>query len=288
MYGTDYINFSGDWTESFTFHFNGDDYSKVGWKVTCDDVTEMLEPENHAWYSTTGNLIDYSVYVPIDLTPYSPETNITLTFRTYYDIEPLWDFGFVQVSTDGGLTWISLNGTRTTYDHDPNAHPDIVAQLPGFTGSSEGWYTEQMNLSPYAGHEVIIRFRYMTDWAVAYPGWWIDDIKVTADGTEIFFSDVKDVVMASLKFVDVKNVYKVTWSDGFYQYWPEVDFKVTLIAIGPDGEVEEINVMSLDDLTEEGSIEFGVSTGGCVLILVSPTPPLNTKPVDYMFKVEVG
>ena len=30
------------------------------------------------------------------------EPTTFVTFDTYFDIEPNWDFGFVQVSTDGG------------------------------------------------------------------------------------------------------------------------------------------------------------------------------------------
>ncbi|MDI7277519.1 MAG: immune inhibitor A, partial [Anaerolineae bacterium] len=81
----------------------------------------------------------------------------SLTFWTWYQIEPLWDFGFVQVSTDGGATWVSLANENTTYEHDPQAHPDVVANLPGFTGSSGGWVQQTFDLSAYAGQTVRLR-----------------------------------------------------------------------------------------------------------------------------------
>jgi len=34
------------------------------------------------------------------------------------------------------------------------------------------------NLTPYVGQTVVIGFRYMTDWATEYPGWWIDNVMV--------------------------------------------------------------------------------------------------------------
>ena len=89
-----------------------------------------------------------------------------------------WDFGFVQVSTDGGATWTSLPTADTTTDHDPDARPDIVAEsgLPGFTGDSEGWPAETVDLGAYAGADGVDRFRYITDPFVILPGFWVDNV----------------------------------------------------------------------------------------------------------------
>ena len=47
----------------------------------------------------------------------------TLTFDTRYGLETGWDFSFVQVSTDDGLSWTSLANASTTDEHDPAARP---------------------------------------------------------------------------------------------------------------------------------------------------------------------
>ena len=112
----------------------------------------------------------------------------SLSFWTWYEIEPLWDFAFVQVSTDGGSTWTSLANPHTTSDHDPEAHPDVLANLPGFTGSSNGWVKETFDLSGYAGQSVLLRFLYVTDWATSEAGFYVDDI-VIEDSTGARLSD---------------------------------------------------------------------------------------------------
>jgi len=140
---------------------------------------------SYEWWSGTGvNLADYQLTRTVDLTGYP---SATLTFWTQYEIETGWDFGFVQVSTDNGVTWTSLSDLegRTTYSHDASAMAEIVANLPGFTGSSNGWVHETFNLP--AGAPIMLRFRYMTDWGVTYMGWFLDQITVTADGTTIFY-----------------------------------------------------------------------------------------------------
>src|SRR3972149_4295272 len=83
----------------------------------------------------------------------------TLTFDTQYQTEELWDFGFVQVSTDGGNSWTSLANGFTTSDHDPSAHPKVIENLPGLTGDSGGWVNMSFDLSAYAGQAILIAFR---------------------------------------------------------------------------------------------------------------------------------
>ena len=75
-----------------------------GWHLT--------EVDGHlVWYSDVGNLADFllqtSTTIPVD--------NPTLTFETKYDTEHLYDFCFVQISTDEGITWVSLENEYTTH-----------------------------------------------------------------------------------------------------------------------------------------------------------------------------
>jgi len=149
---------------------------------------------NYEWWSGPGvSPADYELRRTVDLTG---KSTAQLTFSTQYEIETGWDFGFVQVSTDSGATWTSLSDVegRTTYEHDPNAITEIVDNLPGFTGFSDGWVHETFDLSPYAGGTIMLRFRYMTDWAVTYLGWFLDEITITADGATIFYDGVETLV----------------------------------------------------------------------------------------------
>jgi hypothetical protein len=118
--------------------------------------------------------------------------NPTLEIVTKYDIEPLWDFGFVQVSADGGAHWVSQSNTYTTMNHDPSAMAAIVANLPGLTGQNPEypeWTTMTFDLTTYAGQTVLIGFRYMTDSATLGEGWWIQSAEVS--GTPLTLSTGK-------------------------------------------------------------------------------------------------
>ena len=83
----------------------------------------LFQIPNSAWtsdgdvlYSGTGDLLD-------NLAIFETIGGGTLTFDTYWDIEDFWDFGFVQVSTDGGTHGQVWQTHATVSSYDPNAIP---------------------------------------------------------------------------------------------------------------------------------------------------------------------
>ncbi len=159
----------------------------VEWSV---DQSPPDHPGDAALYSGSGSNFDRAIVHEVAV----PADDATLTFETRYDTEPTWDYGFVQISTDGGKTYKSLANDDTDSEPDSGAVPTVKDNLPGFTGQSGGgdtaaWVEESFDLSPYAGKTVLLAFRYVTDSSVDLPGWWIDDVKVggetVTDGTTL-------------------------------------------------------------------------------------------------------
>jgi hypothetical protein len=140
--------------------------------------TVAAEPPGHpgdpALFSGKDSNLDRAAIHPVTV----PAADPTLTFETQWDTEPQWDFGFVQVSADGGTTWTSLGNESTTSEHDPGAIPAVVQKLPGFTGSSGGWTNQRFDLSRWAGKDVLVAFRMVTDPNTEGDGWWVDDVAV--------------------------------------------------------------------------------------------------------------
>ena len=52
----------------------------------------------------------------------------------------------------------------------------------GFTGGSNGWQTDSVDLTPYAGSDVLVRFEYVTDDAVNGRGLCLDDFAMDQIG----------------------------------------------------------------------------------------------------------
>ncbi len=170
-----------------------------------------------ALYSGTADDLDraaiYSVKVPAG----SPK----LTFDSRYDIEQGWDFGVVQVSTDHGASFRSLAGTHTTYAHDPEARDSIVDQLPGVTGLASDRFTPQSyDLKAYAGKQVLVSFRYLTDGGTqgngepADAGWRVKNVKVggTMLSTGTTLSGARSYSQVRPDPVENWNVQLIGWS----------------------------------------------------------------------------
>ena len=157
--------------------------------VAWTSVTDAPGRTGDVLYSGADNNRDEAIVRPVTFAAVNP----TLSFEAQWNEETGWDFGFVQVSTDGGGTYHSLTCTDTTTDHDPGALPTAVNNVPGFTGDSGGWKHEECDVAAYAGQNVLLAFRAFNDpgtlgaGASIDPGFWVDDVTVdggvVSDGT---------------------------------------------------------------------------------------------------------
>jgi immune inhibitor A len=117
-----------------------------------------------------------------------------------YVTEADWDFGFIEVSTDGGTTWAEQkvytgNGVLVSTDDgysDPNGRMhDYGDKKYGLHGDSHGWRLDYVDLSAFAGTTVQVRLRYATDAGFEERGWFADDFSVTGGGATTWSDDVE-------------------------------------------------------------------------------------------------
>ncbi|BCJ72110.1 protease [Catellatospora sp. IY07-71] len=114
-----------------------------------------------------------------------------------YVIEADWDFGMVEVSTDGNA-WTPLKiyneaGQLVSTDDgyaDPNGNLNTFGKY-GLTGDSHGWRHDYVNLGAYKGQTVQVRLRLATDAAYQDRGWFADDFSVTGGGATTWSDDVE-------------------------------------------------------------------------------------------------
>ena len=94
----------------------------------------------------------------------------TLEFDHICITEATFDFGYVEITKDGGATWTTL----AAYDEssDP-AWADHVAQ-------PEDWRHVSIDLSAYAGERIMIRLRLESDTNLEFDGWYVDDLRILA------------------------------------------------------------------------------------------------------------
>jgi hypothetical protein len=161
----------------------------VQWTVDANPPGATGDP---ALFSGAADDRDEAIVQPVAV---PTGAGATLTFNSLWNEELGWDFGFVQVSTDGGATYTSVACTDTTTETNPDAILAVKDNVPGFTGYSGGWKAETCSLSAYAGQTVLLAFRAINDPAVlgenpAVPaGFWVDDVTVgstlVSDGSSL-------------------------------------------------------------------------------------------------------
>jgi immune inhibitor A len=219
QYGTHYYELKG--SGDVQIDFQG--ASTV--KLTNNDA----HSGRYQWWSNRGDDSDMTLTHAFDLTNLSAAS---LHFWTWYDIESGWDYAYVAVSTDGGHTWDSLQGV-----HNTNTNVNGNSLGWSYTGISGGgaapvWVQEQMDLTPYAGKKILLRFEYVTDDAVNHAGFCVDDIAIP----ELNFADDVETDAAGWDgkgFVRSENVV------------PE-HFVVQLIEFGSQTRVRSLGVPQVE------------------------------------------
>ena len=232
--------------------------------------SQMVDAElkgKYSWWSNRGDDSNSRLTRTVDLTGVD---TATLNFSTWYNIEEGWDYAYVAVSTDGGEKWQLLPGRYTT-DENPVGNAFGV----GWTGISGGgstpeWVEEQVDLTPFAGQEVLLRFEYVTDDAVNEAGFLLDDISIP----EIGYADDGESGPAgweSAGWLLTDNRLKQNWlvqlvrADGN-------DVIVETMEVGPDGR-GQLNVE-------------GIGSGDTVFMTVSGLTRFTTEPADYSYVIQ--
>jgi immune inhibitor A len=175
--------------------------SADGIKINLPAKTvNMADPhsgENMWWSGNDQDWADNRLTRTIEV-PNS--ANAKFSMWNNYVIEDEWDYGFVEISTDGGNTWAEQkvfdaagNEVSTPDDYgDPNDRlKDFGNKKYGLTGDSHGWRNDFVNLAPFAGDTIQLRLRYATDLTFLERGWFADDFAVMDGATAVWTDDVE-------------------------------------------------------------------------------------------------
>jgi hypothetical protein len=211
----------------------------------------------YAWYSNRSDESELTLTRTFDL---SQLDSATLNFNTWFELEEFYDFAYLEISTDGGETWEILETGHGT-DQDP-----VEVSLGfGYTGSSLDWQSESIDLSPYSGQEIQLRFHVITD------------LRTTRDGFQI-----DEIAIPELDYYDGAEDDSGGWEvRGFIRStnFVPVEWIVWLITAGNPPQVQRIEV------SPEQSAEFEIEGLGSeyprAAVIVSPMAPTTTLELDY-------
>ena len=181
---------------------------RVNLPATPITYTTLLTGSTQAWWSNKdANWADVRLVRDLDLTGRTGA--ISISFDLDSITEEDWDYLFLEASADGGQTYTQLKGFEVSTNVElttPDNYPDPNGRLRdygglkyGYTGDISakaqnpigGWVRAYHDLSPYAGKNIKLRFRYATDAAFLERGAFIDNIKITAGRTVLLNDPVE-------------------------------------------------------------------------------------------------
>jgi len=144
-------------------------------------VTNNYHSPTHSWFSPDVDTItDDYLWIT---TPFAATSGAALTFWHRYNLEAGYDGGVIEVSTNGGGTWADLGPhiVQGPYDRTISASYDSpIGGRQAWSGNNSGWEKVVVDLSAYAGQDVMVRWRLACDRSVDDEGWYVDDVEVIA------------------------------------------------------------------------------------------------------------
>jgi immune inhibitor A len=168
----------------------------------------------------------------------------------------------VEVSLDG-KHWTTLPG-QTTTNKDPNG----VNYGNGYTGTSPGWIREVIDLTPYAGQQVQIRFEYLTDDGPVHTGIFLDDIEIP----ELYYreeAESSDAGWVARGFIRHANMLPQEWLLQLATKQPDRT-TVERLPLNPDNTVRWV-------------VHLGA--GETAVLVVSGRTRATAEPAEYWYQI---
>lgn len=172
QYAVDYYEIEG--SGDVTLNFTGSNHVPL----------MQAQPASGAsmWVANRANYSNVRLTREFDLTAVS---TATLQYSIFTEIEYTYDFGYLAISTDGGQSWQGLVADNMQGDSTLDDPSDVAYTDRFYTGDTNGWVEESVDLTPFVGNEIMIRFEYVTDPILTFGGMAIDNIAIP----EIGFGD---------------------------------------------------------------------------------------------------
>ncbi|HSH01367.1 MAG TPA: hypothetical protein VLL52_02540 [Anaerolineae bacterium] len=257
QYGADYYELDGSGEVLLTF---------TG--TTVVPIFPEAPPSGREfWYAERANYSQMRLMRSFDLTGV---TAATLLYDVYVDIEYGYDFAYVMVSADGGETWqaVVAEGMAGLLAADNPSERALAARF--YTGQGLGWRSEEVDLTPWAGQEIWVRFEYVTDPILTYGGWGLDNIAVP----EIGFAD------------DGSGTVGGWTAEGFSPVTAQMEQPwVVQVVTFPGSEL----VVEQVEIDEYGVGSVVIDLDGSrqpPIVMVAAAAPLTLERVWYQLKVE--
>jgi hypothetical protein len=188
-----------------TFPFNdnmGAETTNWAYGYAWGPTTARYHSPPSSWTDSPGTSYDANTSSALSsFVSLSGSAEPVLTFWQRYDLQTNVDFGYVQISEDGGNTWISVLRV---------------------TGTDTTWQRERISLDNWKGQTVGLRFWITTNGSDAQDGWYVDDVVIENSQRVVSYPFTDDVEAdTTVWFADSPWGKESTNSHSGTQHWSD-------------------------------------------------------------------
>ncbi len=139
------------------------------------DTTDPVSGIHHLFVKNDANRQSaYMVSPPMLLLD-----SLIMSFWHKYSFEDKWDGGVVEITDDNGNNWFDLADFMLKNGYDASLNIQASSPVSGrraFTSTRDDYKLTIIDLTPWYGKTIRIRFLAASDESVGLEGWYIDDI----------------------------------------------------------------------------------------------------------------
>jgi hypothetical protein len=144
------------------------------WSITYEEYSSPQSSITDSPYSNYSNNSEEIIELinSVDLSGFS---YAEINFDAKWNIESGYDYVQLEISVDGGNSWIPQCGKYTNKGIETH---DYALDEPLYDGNQSEWVNESVLLTDYLDQEISIRFKLYTDGGLRRDGFYYDNFEI--------------------------------------------------------------------------------------------------------------
>jgi len=185
IYGEPFLVLEDD-SDCFTEYWTEDSDWNLTYEEYFSPYTSITDSPNSNYSNNSLEVINLINSVDLNGISYAE-----INFDAKWSIESSYDYVQLEVSDDGGNSWVPQCGKFTNIGVETH---DYAENEPLYDGYQTDWINESISLIDYLDKEILIRFKLYTDGGLRRDGFYFDNFKIRALSSNLSITDIDNSI----------------------------------------------------------------------------------------------
>tara|TARA_Y100000991_G_scaffold57228_1_gene41906 strand:- start:26321 stop:28591 length:2271 start_codon:yes stop_codon:yes gene_type:complete len=185
IYGEPFLVLEDD-SDYFTEYWTEDSDWNLTYEEYFSPYTSITDSPNSNYSNNSLEVINLINSVDLNGISYAE-----INFDAKWSIESSYDYVQLEVSDDGGNSWVPQCGKFTNIGVETH---DYAENEPLYDGYQTDWINESISLIDYLDKEILIRFKLYTDGGLRRDGFYFDNFKIRALSSNLSITDIDNSI----------------------------------------------------------------------------------------------